>query len=185
MAKAKGTTLISLVKFLRSHAGGAREHLSPELHGYLETRIQTALWYPEEDVLALLRCMVELVPAARQTALAQMGVRLAQEHLEGVYEHLRGGVEDLNSLHRRSYALWSTMHDSGKLSVRSEGPDSAHFELRDYALPSPEMCSILTAYFTETLRLSGAVEPEVEETSCRLQGAGHCGWQAHWRGPSS
>ena len=47
MAKAKGTTLFTLAKFLRSQRETARERLSPDLHHYLEEQIQPALWYPE------------------------------------------------------------------------------------------------------------------------------------------
>jgi len=185
MAKAKGTTLLSLVKFLRAKPAIAREHLAPELHHYLEDRIQSAGWYPEEDLLGLLRCMLELMPTAREAALEQMGALVAREHLEGVYEHLLTEVSDLTSLSRRSFALWSTMHDTGRLAAHVEGSGEASFELRDYALPSPEMCSIMRGYFTETLRLGGGGEPTATETACRLRGAESCCWHVTWKPPDA
>ena len=182
MAKAKGTTLFTLVKFLRSQREAARERLSPDLHHYLEEQIQPALWYPEEDLLALLRVMLELLPLSRQEALAQIGRTIAREHLEGVYEHLR--VDDpagLANLARRSYVLWASMHDTGKLAARLEGEAGASFELRDYGLPSPEMCTIMSAYFSETLRMAGAVDVDVRKLECRLDGAPTCRWEASWQ----
>jgi predicted hydrocarbon binding protein len=182
MAKAKGTTLLTLVKFLRSQRKAARERLSPELHHYLEERIQPALWYPEEDLLALIRAMLELLPLSREKALAQMGRTVACEHLEGVYGHLR--VEEksgLATLARRSYALWASMHDTGRMVARLEAEARASFELRDYGLPSPEMCAILTAYFSETLRMAGVVDAEVRKLECRGDGAPSCRWEASWQ----
>ena len=189
MAKAKGTTIFTLVKFLRSQRKEARERLSPDLYHYLEERIQPAIWYPEEDLLALVRVMLELLPGSREEALAQMGRTIAREHLEGVYGHLRvGGAEgsegsegsELLALARSSYALWATMHDTGRLTAQVEAKGKATFEIRDYALPSPEMCAILSAYFSETLRMAGAVDPEVREIECRGDGADACRWQASW-----
>jgi hypothetical protein len=182
MAKAKGTTLLTLVKFLRSQREAARERLSPGLHHYLEEQIQPALWYPEEDLLALMRAMLELLPLSREEALAQMGRTIAREHLEGVYGHLR--VEELSrlsTLARMSYALWASMHDTGKLAARLEGETGAIFELRDYGLPSPEMCTIMSAYFSETLRVAGVVDVDVRELECRLDGAPVCRWEASWQ----
>ena len=184
MAKAKGTTLLTLVKFLRSQGKTVRERLSPDLHHYLEERIQPALWYPEEDLLALIRAMLELIPLSRGEALAEMGRTVAREHLEGVYEHLRVDERSgLATLTRRSYALWASMHDTGRMVARLEGESRASFELCDYGLPSPEMCAILSAYFSETLRMAGVVDPEVREIECRGDGALTCRWEASWRKP--
>jgi hypothetical protein len=182
MAKAKGTTLLTLVKFLRSQREAARERLSPGLHHYLEEQIQPALWYPEEDLLALIRAMLELLPLSREEALAQMGRTVACEHLEGVYGHLR--VEEqsgLATLARRSYALWASMHDTGRMVARLEAETRASFELRDYGLPSPEMCTILSAYFSETLRMASIVDPDVRKLECQSEGAPTCRWEASWQ----
>jgi predicted hydrocarbon binding protein len=184
MAKAKGTTLLTLVKFLRIQKQAARERLSSDLHHYLEERIQPALWYPEEDLLGLIRVMLELLPISREAALARMGHEIAREHLEGVYGHLR--VEEptgLATLARKSYALWASMHDSGRMAARLEAEGQASFELRDYGLPSPEMCTILSAYFAETLRMAGAADLEVRKLDCRAEGAPTCRWKASWQIP--
>jgi hypothetical protein len=182
MAKAKGTTLLTLVKFLRSQREPARERLSPDLHHYLEEQIQPALWYPEKDLLALMRAMLELLPLSREEALTQMGCAITHEHLEGIYGHLRVDEQSgLANLSRRTYALWASMHDTGKMAARLETEARASFELRDYGLPSPEMCTILSAYFSETLRMAGAAEVEVHKLECRVNGAPTCRWEASWR----
>jgi hypothetical protein len=150
VAKAKGTTILALVKSLRSQREAAREKLSPDLLHYLDEKIQPALWYPEQDLLDLIRVMLELLPIPREEALVSMGRSVAHEHLEGVYGHLRvGGLggSDLVALARSSFALWATTHDTGRLTTRLAEEGKATFEICDYALPSPEMCTILSAYF--------------------------------------
>lgn len=180
MAKAKGTTLLSLVKFLRAHAEQARRVLPPELHHYLEERVQSSVWYPEEDLLALLRCMTRLIPGPREAVLREMGRIVASEHMDGVYAHLRLEDGDLLPLARRAFALWSSQHDSGQLHVTREGPGTICFELSGFALPSRELCDVTAAYFHETLRIAG-VDAEVQERQCRVDGADCCRWIARWQ----
>jgi hypothetical protein len=181
MAKAKGTTLLSLVKFLRSQRERALAVLPASVHGYLDQRIQASSWYPEEDLLALLRGMLELVPGGRREKLERLGAAVAREHLEGVYAHLRS--DDAATLARRSVALWASQHDSGRFSVLLEAPGRARYEVRGYALPSSEMCAILEGYFAETLRVSGWSGVAIAKQTCVLDGADACSWQVTWREP--
>lgn len=182
MAKAKGTTLLSLVKFLRHDAERARRSLPSELHHYLDEHIQSSAWYPEEDLLALIRCMTLLVPGPRDAVLREMGRSVASEHMDGVYAHLRLEDGDLLPLARRAFALWSSQHDSGQLHVTREGPSAICFELSDFGLPSRELCDVTAAYFHETLRIAG-VDAEIREQQCRVDGAGCCRWIARWPEP--
>ena len=62
MAKAKGTTLSGMVRFLRRHREQAKKLLAPDLHAYLDERIHESRWYPEEHLLSLVDAMVTLMP---------------------------------------------------------------------------------------------------------------------------
>jgi len=181
MAKAKGTTLLSLVKLLRSQRERTLALLPPALHGYLDDRIHASNWYPEADLLALLRAAIELIPGSREANLDRMGAAVAREHLEGVYEHLRS--EDPATLVRRSLALWGSQHDTGSFRVEMEGSGRALYEVRDYGLPSREMCSILKAYFAEYLRASGWRGVTVRKQTCVLDHADACAWIVTWDEP--
>lgn len=181
MAKAKGTTLLSLVKFLRSQRERALGVLPASVHGYLDERIHASSWYPEADLLALLRGMLELLPGGRDVNLDRMGAAVAREHLEGVYGHLRS--DDAGVLVRRSLALWGSQHDSGSFRVAITAPGQARYEVSDYGLPSREMCAIFKAYFAEWLRASGWVGVAAREDSCVLDGASACAWTVTWREP--
>jgi hypothetical protein len=183
MAKAKGTTMVTLVKFLRSQRERALAALPASMHHYLEERIHASSWYPEADMLALLRAMLGMIPGSRDAVLEQLGVALAREHLDGIYGHLKlDARDDPATMARRCFALWGSQHDTGTFHFELLAPGEAQLEVRDYALPSAEMCGILTGYLAESLRLGGVAMLRVEKRACRLDGAAVCGWSAEWEG---
>ena len=179
MAKAKGTTLVSMVKFLRSQRERALAVLPKSVHPYLDERIHASSWYPEADVLTLIRGMLELLPGSRAMNLERMGAAIAREHMEGVYEHLKS--EDPSSLARRTAALWGSQHDSGSPSVRLEAPGRARYEIRGYGHPSGEMCAIVQSYFVESLRVVGWLDVHAIKAACVRNGDDACAWTVTWR----
>ena len=73
VAKAKGTTMVGLVRFLRRHREAARAALPPALHGYLEERVNPAGWYPEEHLLGLVRAVATMLPRELGDPYRRMG----------------------------------------------------------------------------------------------------------------
>jgi hypothetical protein len=179
MAKAKGASLLGAVKWLRSAREAARGALPAHLHHYLDERIQIASWYPEEDLLGLIRALARVLPAGPEDVYEQMGRFSAREQLAGVYRHLLAGGDAL-SLPRRGLVLWQSQHDSGRLQVTMEGSGVARVDVFDYALPSREMCRILLGYTAEMFAMAELPAPRVRKTRCRLDGAPHCSWSCAW-----
>lgn len=179
MAKAKGTTLIGLVKFLRAQRERALAVLPVPLHHYLEERIHASSWYPEEDLLALVRGMLALLPGSRPKNLEMMGAAIARDHMEGVYEHLRS--ESASALPRRTAALWGSQHDTGAPSVTIEEPGRARYEIQGYGHPSAEMCAIVQSYFVEALRCAGWADVKAAKLECVHEGGKTCAWVVTWR----
>jgi hypothetical protein len=177
MAKAKGTTLLALVKFLRSQREAARAALPARLQHYLDDRIHVSSWYPEQDLLDLARVVGPMLGKTVADPYDVMGRVCARDHMEGAYAHLFTGIGDPLALAPRAFALWATMHDSGRLESTPDPPDAVRVELVDFALPSREMCAIVGGYLAETLRLVGFVAERAEELSCRLEGAPRCSWR--------
>jgi len=173
VAKAKGTVLLGAVKFLRSRREEALRTLPETLAHYLSERISPALWYPEEDLLGLIRAILDLLPGEREVVLRGMGEHTARAHREGIYARLMQATDA-----DASFALWSTMHDSGELHTRPAGAGKVCVELRDYACPSPEMCIIIGSYVAETYRLAGR-NAEARKTRCRCRGDSLCAWEIH------
>ena len=122
-----------------------------------------------------------MIPGPREAVLAQLGVALAREQLEGIYGHLKLDASgDPATLARRCFALWGSQHDTGTFRIEVERPGRALLEVRDYALPSAEMCGILTGYLGESLRLGAAANVRVVKQACRLAGDDVCNWSAEW-----
>jgi predicted hydrocarbon binding protein len=177
-AHTKGTTLIDLVKFLRTRRDDARALLPAPLHHYLDEHISVAAWYPEEEAIELIRVLAKLMPGSREEALAQIGRLNARIHLEGTYAHLLAGAR-LSTLPVRAVALWRSMHDTGDLRLQVED-DHADARLSGYGHPTPEMCIIIGTYVCEAFELAGARDAKVDERACCRAGAPACEWRIAW-----
>jgi predicted hydrocarbon binding protein len=180
MAKAhtKGTTLIDLVKYLRTRREEARALLPEALHRYLDEKISVAAWYPEDESIELIRALVELIGGPREDALARIGRLHARIHLEGTYSHLLADAR-LSTLPLRAVALWRSMHDTGDLRVVVDG-DHADARLSGYGHATPEMCALTGAYLREAFELAGARDAVVDERACCRTGAPACEWRIAW-----
>ena len=143
-------------------------------------RIQIATWYPEEDLLGLIRALARVLPVEEGDVYEQMGRFGAREQLAGVYRHLIEGGDEF-TLPRRGLVLWQSQHDSGRLGMTVEGPGSARIDIVDFALPSREMCRVLLGYTAEMFAMAELKETSVRKTSCRLDGADRCSWNCTWR----
>ncbi len=183
MAKAKGSTLLGVVKYLRREGEAARKVLPEALHPYLEKRISPASWYPEEDWLELVRAQAKLVRNPDGNVFETIGRWAVREHAEGVYTHLLTGNTDSLALPRRLFALWASQHDTGRFVLTLEGENLARVDLVGYALPSAEMCQLLRGYLSEILRFAGLRNPTAEKSHCRLSGAERCSWRCTWEKP--
>ena len=180
-ARTKGTNLVDMVKFLRTQREAALALLPQSLHHYLDARLNVAAWYPEEDMIALVRVLAKLMPDAGddpQAALVRIGRLNAHMHLQGTYAHLLADAR-LAQLPVRAVALWKSMHDTGdfKLSIET---DHAEARLGGFGHPTPEMCTMLGAYVLELFELAGMREPRGDEVACCRAGAPECRWRITW-----
>ena len=175
MAQIKGTAMLQCVKLLRAQREKAASRLPPEVRHYLEKRIAISVWYPEEDHLALLRVVAELVGAGQRDVWAFLGRASARNDLQGIYRNMLK-LGDPDATLRRGPALWQAYHDSGTVSVAWQGENLVRVGLTDYGVRAAEMCGVFGGYYHELLHLSGAREVSVAHTACRSGGAQVCEW---------
>ena len=123
MAKAKGSSLVSVIKWLNQSRDAALKALPTHLHHYLDERIQVANWYPEQDLVEMIRSLASILPPNQGKIYEQMGRVSAREQFAGVYRHLLEGGDEF-SLPRRGLVLWQSQHDSGRLSMKMAGTSS-------------------------------------------------------------
>jgi hypothetical protein len=175
----KGSNVVELVRFLRSRRDEARDLLPPELHHYLEDRIEVTRWYPEEDSVGLQRAVAALLPVADDDAYELMGSLNAQLHRKGVYQHLFENVRT-EVLPVRIIALWSSVHDTGKVRISLPKPGRSRIDLADFEATSREVCKSTTGYIREIFRMANVENLDVRKTACRLSGDDLCSWTVTW-----
>jgi len=176
VGKAKGMALVGAVKYLRQRREAALATLPSELHHYLDERVRTSAWYPERDMLELIRATARLVSGPIDQVLEIMGETSAREHAD-VYGDLLTG-----SSTSRAFALWSTQHDTGELRMTEEAPRCVRMEIIGYEDPSREMCLVTQGYFKGVLLMNDVRDLSVEKVACRIWGDDRCTWRAAWKG---
>jgi hypothetical protein len=178
VAKTKGTNLVDMVKFLRTQREAAQALLPPRLHAYLDTQLSVSAWYPEADMIELVKVLAKLLPATGEAPLVTIGRLNARMHLQGTYAHL---MEDARPsvLPIRALALWKSMHDTGEFRLQVD-EDSAEARLAGYGHPTPEVCVMLGAYLEELFAMAGVRSPSAVERTCCRSGAPACSWRIGW-----
>jgi hypothetical protein len=182
----KGVSMLNCIRALRGiDKERARQLLPVALHKYLgDERVLAVAWYPEKEMLELNRALAQLLrPTLRGASLedtyVHMGYLSGGIDLSKMYASLqRGGLDTAQT--QKLAAGWQQYHDTGTLFVSVES-NRARFELRDYGLPSQELCWIqrgwFMAYFERTV---GPGQATVVESQCRQRGAHSCVWEGSW-----
>jgi hypothetical protein len=178
MAKVKGAALLDTVRFLRRHKEAARAQLPPALHHYLNERVLVASWYPEEDLVPLVRAIARVLGEPELAFCEKAGRLSAKAHAQGVYRHLVAGERE--SLARRALVLWSSQHDTGAMEMQPLDDGGVRVLLRDFAAPSREFCAIQTGYIAATFEVSGCRDVRIRKLSCCVDGARECAWELRW-----
>lgn len=172
----RGTGIVGPIKGLRIHRQRALEHLPERLHRYLSEKVRIADWYPLEDHLDLLRALIEAVPITADDPWSWMGEQTADFDLVEVYPSTIQHGNPRGTL-RKLPEVWQLYHDAGELQVTSADERGARIDLGDFAFTSDEYCRLLTGFFAEALRLSGAQDGAVRCVSC---GDDRACWEASW-----
>jgi hypothetical protein len=175
MGRVKGITILDAVKFLRGRRDEARDVLPESLHSYLDDQIAASMWYPETDLIELIRAVAKLLPGPVDRALMMMGERGARAQTL-VYGDLMRGVASAS----RTSALWSSQHDTGEMRSTLEAPNRLRVELVGFENTSREFCLVLAGYVAGTLALNGITDASVQKVSCCLWGDRVCAWRGTW-----
>ena len=179
MGRTKGTSIVEIVKFLRTRRDEARLALPAALHHYLDARVLESSWYPEEDLVALVAALVEILDAPAEDILAFLGAEAMRHNLSGAYAHLFQRYKGERVL-RVGGVVWKAMHDTGKLCLVRDAVGRGRCELIDFVHPSGEMCGILVGYARALLELAGYRDIQVHKDCCLLQGDDCCAWSFTW-----
>lgn len=159
--RVKGIALLQLVKGLRIHRERAEELLDESYHSYLTERIALTAWYPEEDHIALMEAMVQILAPSEEDPWSFLG-RIQGHHdlSETLYYRIEHG-QPWRTL--RSWSeIWRLYYDKGRSKAKLLAPGHARAEIHGYEPAGHEgMTRLLAAYLGEMLRLAGARSVDV------------------------
>jgi hypothetical protein len=167
-----------MVKFLRSRRDEAEARLPADLRHYLDERIDIAGWYPEQDMVGLVRVLARLLPPGGEDPLVTIGRLNARHHMAGAYRHLFGDA-DLSRVPLRAATLWRSMHDTGELRVTLEEGE-ARVDVTGYGHPTREMSIMMAPYVEELFSAAGAKQVRSGKAACCIDGAPACSWRIYW-----
>jgi len=179
VANVKGITILNAVKTLRLKKAESRALLPMDLHRYLEDRILVSSWYPEEDLLGLLRVLGKILPDPGIDIFEFMGLASARTDLSGVYSHMLRLGDPVGTL-RHGSVLWRSHHDTGKLEVVVSSPERAVVQLSGFGFPSNEICRTIKGWIRELIRMAGGKDVSVADDQCVVRGDTACRFDAKW-----
>jgi hypothetical protein len=183
MAKVKGSSMLNAVKALRLKKDVSRAILPGALHHYLADRVLVSSWYPEEDLLGLLKALVKILPDPGMDVYEFMGLMSARTDLSGVYSNMFRPGDPAGSLKCGS-VIWQSHHDTGKLEVVVASQESAVVRLAGFALPSREICGTIKGWIREHITTAGAKDVVVVKSQCVVKGDPECLFEASWHLPA-
>ena len=143
----------------------------------MNERILVSNWYPEEDYLALVTALTDLLPSTEGDTWEMFGRVAAQHDLTTVY---RSTVRQrtLIGMLRAVRDLFHMYHDTGRIEIQGD-ETRAHMDFFDYASISAGHCRFVTSYIREQLRVSIGHEIDVRETLCCAAGDDRCRARFH------
>jgi len=154
--RVKGIALLQLVKGLRIHRERAEELLDESYHSYLKERIALTAWYPEEDHIALIEAMVQILAPSEEDPWSFLGRIQGRNDLsETLYYRIEQG-QPWRTLQSWS-EIWHLYYDKGRAQTRRLEGGRARAEIHGYDHAGHEgMAKLFAGFLGEMLRLAGA-----------------------------
>jgi hypothetical protein len=182
-ARIKGSFLIPIVKALKQRRAEAQPLLREDLHHYLSDRLLTASWYPEADHVELRHVLGSLLAPHIPKVWVFLGATAARLYGQRLYRDMVVDGSPKKTL--QSFpAFWSLGHSSGQLSATLERDNAAYIEMVDYPAASAETCGTIEGFYSEILKMAGALELTIAKRSCLAAGARSCRWDIVWTATS-
>ena len=173
----KGLALIEAVKGLRSQKERVREALPAEAQDYLDEKIFASMWYPENDLLVLLRTLQSLMPPRPDfwEWIGRVGAEKDFREIYSVFIQRRRPRVTIERYPR----IWRLYHDHGKVSVRAEGDGMAEIDIVANLVEDEHFCRLQSGHFQALLELAGGSEVRVDTVAVG-RGREPARWRATW-----
>ncbi len=178
MARIKGANLVDVVKGLRKLGSQGRAALPAHLTHYLDDRILMSSWYPEHEVLELMRIYVNLTSPGKPEAWEFIGRLSAHVQMRDTYKHLLESREPARIV-KHANVIWQSHHDTGEVTVEMSDEPLAYLTLRGHQALCSEWCAIMAGYCAGMIEAAGAKNPRCRLASCDFK-VKMARWKLSW-----
>jgi uncharacterized protein (TIGR02265 family) len=184
-ARVKGTLVVTLMKFLRSH-GLPPEDVLARLTASDRDRLQGILlpsgWYPAESVARFMEAAVAAVAkGSKAECLVKMGHFSARTNLgpDGLRRaYIR--EDDPHHVLAAIARIYQTVYSVGRRSYERTGERSAI--IRGHGTRAAyDHCKWVTGWLQGVVELSGGKDVRVVESRCEGSGSPHCEFLVEWK----
>ena len=135
-------------------------------------------WYEFADLIAVDRAIVRVYGGGDDSVLREVGAHSARLNLNGVYKVYRR--DSIHEFLETGARLHSKFQDFGDAAYVKSGPSAGAMVHRGYPSYSPLYCQSALGYYRESIKLHGAQNIVVDETSCQCLGAESCAFALRW-----
>ena len=182
MATTKGSILKSLLKFVEKDLTSSQKEQALAALTEEERAIATARLLPSTHVPeSLLNHLTDAAAAVKGEDLDTFGIRAGKAELAdavGLYRFLFI-VLTPSALLKKASSTWSSVHDTGTMTVENQAPNSARICLRNF--PSERAhCARLTGWFVGLSEMAGAKDVRIDHAVCLTRGGTECAWDLGW-----
>jgi hypothetical protein len=181
VARIKGANLIDVVRGLRKLGETARKVVPAHLAHYLDDRILISSWYPELEVLELMRIYVGLTSPGSVEAWEFLGRLAAHMQMRDTYRHILESREPVRIV-KHANVIWQSHHDTGEVTVELDSEPVAYLTLRGHQALCSEWCSIMAGYCAGMVEAAGARNPRCRLASCDFK-VKMARWKLAWEPP--
>ena len=185
MSNVKGSALASRLLWVRlGHGEAGLERLehqaSPELQPTLVNGVAMARWYPLAQFIELIELIDRLFGKGDGALIKELGKFGAEANLKTVYK-LFYKVGTVRWILGRAARLWGAHYDAGQMLVVDEKPGETTLEIADFDTPHRVHCLSVAGWAEKSVEISGGVDANVEELSCRARGDERCLLRVTWK----
>ncbi len=182
--KVSGLVLLARKTFVNEHFGqGAWERvlasLDPEDQNFFRGLLIHAGWYPFDVGERLDQAIVDVLGGGNPAVFENIGAKSARANLESVHKSFVT-PGDPQAFLSQAKTIYKYYYNSGSRSYEKTGPRSGVIITEGAETFSAADCLTVVGWHKEALRICGAKQVMVRETSCRAKGGPHCRYELSW-----
>ncbi len=140
--------------------------------------VLAASWYPFDAAMEVDRLIMNRFGNGDPRFLEELGAYSARQALTGVDRFMQ--PFGIHEFFHRAASLHRRLHDLGTDVYFERAPSAGRFVHIGYCSVNPLYCSTSIGFYRECIRLHGAADVMVRESTCQCAGNNSCTYELSW-----